>query len=209
MLEKRKHKINRKILIFCLKISLVFFVFLSSSDILKSQSTDEVFKSEIKTYRVQNQGYNSWLYWEISGGEILSENPTQTDSIVIKWNDVGRQQLSVYEKSMYDCIGETYTIQVEVIENNEDLELEIYNAFTPNNDGINDFFVVRANQKLDNYKLIIINRWGNKLYESHSLSDKWDGKYNGKRCSTSTYFYIINYSYKGQKKVKKGFVYLF
>ncbi len=209
MLEIRKHKINRKILIFCLKISLVFFVFLSSSDILKSQSTDEVFQSEIKTYRVQNQGYNSWLYWKVSGGEILSENPTQTDSIVIKWNDVSVQQLSVYEKNMYDCIGETYAIQVKVIENNEDLELEIPNAFTPNKDGVNDLFVIKSNKKLDDYELIIINRWGNKLYESHSLSDSWDGKYKGRKCSTSTYFYILNFSYKKKKQIKKGFVYLF
>ncbi len=73
----------------------------------------------------------------------------------------------------------------------------------------NGTVVVKSNQELDNYKLTIINRWGNKLYESHSLSDSWDGKYNDKKCSTSTYFYIINYSYKGQRKIKKGFVYLF
>lgn len=209
MLKIRKHKIDSLNIIFQLKILFVLFLFLSSSNILKSQSTNEVFQSEIKTYHVQNHGNNSWLYWEIIGGEILSENPTQSDSIVVKWKDTGLQQLSVYEKNIYDCIGETCSIQIEVNENDADIELEIPNAFSPNNDGINDFFVIKSNQKVDIYELIIFNRWGNKLYGSYSLSDSWDGKYNGKKCSTSTYFYIINYTERGKRKIKKGFVYLY
>ncbi len=209
MLETITHKIYKENCCFHLKTLLVFFVFLNSSNIVKSQSTDEVFQNTTETYHVENQQNNSWLYWEVSGGEILSANPSKTDSIVVKWNDIGTQQLSVYEKTDNNCTGATYSISIEVIEKNTEIELDIPNAFSPNNDGINDFFIIKSNDEIDDYKLIIMNRWGNQLYESHNLSDSWDGKHNGQNCSPATYFYIINYTSNGQRKIKKGFVHLF
>ncbi len=55
------------------------------------------------------------------------------------------------------------------------------NAFTPNNDGVNDVF-------LKNYDLVIMNRWGQELYKG---MDGWDGTYHGTRVSAGTYFYIV------------------
>ncbi len=55
------------------------------------------------------------------------------------------------------------------------------NAFTPNGDGKNDFF-------LKNYDLIIMNRWGQELYRG---IDGWDGTYKGNKVSPGTYFYIL------------------
>ncbi len=187
-----------------LPIILVFCTF----SISHAQTYSQEQVKNICVYRVEGFAQGSTLNWEVSGGKILSENPTQTDSIVVEWHNIGKQQLSVYEINIYGCIGETYSIQVEVVEINKNIELEIPNAFTPNNDGINDYFVIQSNLKIDNYELVIINRWGNKLYESHSLSDSWDGKYKGKYCSSSAYFYIIYYFYNGKKRIKKGFVQL-
>lgn len=55
------------------------------------------------------------------------------------------------------------------------------NAFTPNNDGVNDVF-------LKNYDLVIMNRWGQELYKG---IDGWDGTYHGTKVSAGTYFYIV------------------
>ncbi len=55
------------------------------------------------------------------------------------------------------------------------------NAFTPNNDGVNDVF-------LAGYDLIITNRWGQTLYEGR---EGWDGKYKGDKVSPGTYYYIV------------------
>ncbi len=173
-----------------------------------AQTDEQVQTKTICIYRVEGFAEGSTLNWAISGGKILSENPTRADSVVVEWSDIGMQQLSVYEENMYGCMGDTYSIKVEVVETYKGAELEIPNVFTPNNDGINDFFVIKSKQKIDNYELVIINRWGSKLYESHSLSDSWNGKYKGKYCSSSTYFYILSYLHNGQKKVRKGFVQL-
>jgi gliding motility-associated-like protein len=55
------------------------------------------------------------------------------------------------------------------------------NAFTPNEDGKNDVF-------LKGYDLIIVNRWGQELYQGR---DGWDGKYNGDKVSPGTYYYVV------------------
>ncbi|MDR1346963.1 MAG: gliding motility-associated C-terminal domain-containing protein [Prevotellaceae bacterium] len=65
------------------------------------------------------------------------------------------------------------------------------NAFTPNQDGINDIFG-------DGYELRIFNRWGIQLYEG---STGWDGRYKGKMVSPGVYYYLAKDSngneYKG------------
>lgn len=55
------------------------------------------------------------------------------------------------------------------------------NAFTPNDNGVNDVF-------LKGLDLQIINRWGEILYEG---KDGWDGTFNGKKVSPGTYYYIV------------------
>ena len=50
-------------------------------------------------------------------------------------------------------------------------------AFTPNGDGHNDFFSIKGmGIESENFDLFLFDRWGNKIWESHSLADQWDGK---------------------------------
>ncbi|MGE0568578.1 MAG: gliding motility-associated C-terminal domain-containing protein, partial [Bacteroidia bacterium] len=72
-------------------------------------------------------------------------------------------------------------------------KLEIPNVFTPNGDGTNDIFRLRASNLKEVY-VIIFDRWGNKVYETTSETGNfgWDGKnLSGKECADGTYFYII------------------
>src|SRR5690348_8517189 len=43
----------------------------------------------------------------------------------------------------------------------------IPNAFTPNKDGMNDVFRVKG-ENLQNFKLLVYDRWGEKIYESEN-----------------------------------------
>ena len=74
---------------------------------------------------------------------------------------------------------------------------KIPNAFTPDNDGINDIF-------LKGYEVKIINRWGELLYNG---SDGWDGSYKGKKVAPGTYFFIASIpDYDKNMKTIKGSV---
>lgn len=53
-------------------------------------------------------------------------------------------------------------------------EYKIPNVFTPNNDGINDFFDLNV-INIPDWELIILNRWGNTIDVLNSSHDKWDG----------------------------------
>jgi len=50
------------------------------------------------------------------------------------------------------------------------------NAFTPNNDELNDSFIVKG-LYIREYHIQIFDRWGSKVFESSSLKDNWDGKF--------------------------------
>jgi gliding motility-associated-like protein len=52
----------------------------------------------------------------------------------------------------------------------------IPNVFTPNGDGVNDYFVVRNLNLYDFRPLIIYNRWGNVVYQSDQYNNDWDGR---------------------------------
>ena len=74
-----------------------------------------------------------------------------------------------------------------------DGSIYIPNSFSPNGDGINDNFVILG-EDITQFKIMIFNRWGEKLYESNSIDKTWDGTYKGKLSKTDTYVWRIVYS---------------
>lgn len=71
------------------------------------------------------------------------------------------------------------------------LELEIFDGFSPNGDGINDFFKINGLQKYPDHKLLVFNRWGNKVFEATDYQNNWEGTWNGKDLPDGTYFYYL------------------
>lgn len=53
--------------------------------------------------------------------------------------------------------------------------LEMPNLFTPNNDGSNDMFLPRNYININEYKLVVINRWGQVMFESNEITVGWNG----------------------------------
>jgi gliding motility-associated-like protein len=68
----------------------------------------------------------------------------------------------------------------------------IPNAFTPNDDGKNDVFLVRAS-RISEYKIQILNRWGQVVYASERLDLGWDGTTNGQPAQEGVYSYVVYY----------------
>lgn len=84
------------------------------------------------------------------------------------------------------------------------------NVFTPNGDGINDFFNFNP-YGFENLHVIIYNRWGSVVCELHNI-DYWDGIHckSNRPVSDGTYFYVASYSTRHDKTgVKKGYIQVF
>ena len=71
-------------------------------------------------------------------------------------------------------------------------KLFFYSAFTPNNDGDNDFFYIGNLEKYPDNNLKIYNRYGKQIYSATNYDNLWNGKYLGNDVPTGTYFYILN-----------------
>lgn len=89
-------------------------------------------------------------------------------------------------------------------------EIEMPNVFTPNNDGVNDLFKPVVFKGMESGNMVILNRWGNVVYESNDLSTGWDGTFQNKPVSDGVYFYKIHYkTIFEDEEVKYGSFHLF
>ena len=81
------------------------------------------------------------------------------------------------------------------------------NAFSPDSDGINDFFKISGQGILD-FQIEIYNRWGQMVYKSDDLSKGWNGTFKGKNLPTGSYVYKIKtiQNGNGEELVKTGTV---
>ena len=70
----------------------------------------------------------------------------------------------------------------------------IPNAFTPNNDGINDVFRPTFGVPIQHYRCLIFNRWGQSLTLSSEPSKGWDGNWNGKPVPSGVFYYVIRFT---------------
>lgn len=77
--------------------------------------------------------------------------------------------------------------------------LKVYNEFSPNGDGVNDFFKIDCIGAYPNNVLQVFNRWGNLVFETRNYANDWDGTPNGraiiqkdKRLPVGTYYYLLD-----------------
>ena len=68
------------------------------------------------------------------------------------------------------------------------------NAFTPNNDGLNDELYVKANFKPSTFEIAIYNRRGELVYYSRDMERGWDGNWKGDELPGEIYTYVIKYT---------------
>ncbi len=74
----------------------------------------------------------------------------------------------------------------------EDCKVYVPNAFTPNGDGLNDEFRLRANCDLLRYRINIFDRWGRKVFESDNIDVSWDGSESDHQ---GVFSYIVEYEF--------------
>jgi gliding motility-associated-like protein len=98
------------------------------------------------------------------------------------------------------------TVEIDV--KNCQSYINVPQAFTPNNDGVNDFFTLFGNN-IESYELRIYNRWGELVYsttnmgELNDLSQGWDGSYKGKVQNAGTFVYYLTAKDIYQKTTEK------
>lgn len=133
--------------------------------------------------------------WQFPNGETSTEeNP------VLPIDKVNNKEVSLVINRLTPCGDSTKT---NVVYTEEIKKVKTANVFTPNNDGLNDFFLLDGlTTPCDEAEITVYNRWGQEMYRSTSTNFKWDGKDgNGSNATDGVYFYIA--SFKKQNNAKK------
>lgn len=145
------------------------------------------------------EGYSVVCVWTFTDNDNQKEFLTRYDDAV-EYEFLSAGSFSVSLKVTY-----TSTQNPEIIYEYEsspftisigESSLEVPNAFSPNGDGINDYFNVYNVASIISFRASIYNRWGQELYswgldEMECEECGWDGTYNGKPVKAGVYFVVV------------------
>lgn len=151
---------------------------------------------------------------------------TSQNASTFDWEfDNGATNLGTDYSDQYQVYTEpgTYVIELVAMENGcsdvayinvvvEEYKLpatiDIPNVFTPNNDGVNDFYTFDM-KNIETIDISILSRWGDVVYVSNSIDFEWDGKLNGEMVTDGVYYYIYEAKgIQGEEFSGHGFIHL-
>lgn len=124
-------------------------------------------------------------YW--NGPGIMNEN-NQDISFTVDTS-------AYYYATITTNFGCDYTDSLLVsISTDPNCTIETVSGFSPNDDGVNDYWVIQGIEGFSDNTVTIYNRWGDIVFQESGYDNdliKWDGLYNGQKLGAGTYFYLI------------------
>jgi gliding motility-associated-like protein len=140
---------------------------------------------------------NSWNFGD--NQTLISMNPSPHT-----YSDTGIYTIMLISDTYYGCKDTAY--QTVIVE--PDFLFYIPNAFTPNDDGINDTFTGKG-IFIKEFEMMIYDRWGNLIYKTETIDKPWDGKANKgtELAQADVYVYAIKViDFKSIKHYYRGVV---
>ncbi|MDB4088079.1 gliding motility-associated C-terminal domain-containing protein [Flavobacteriales bacterium] len=138
---------------------------------------------------------------------------TISNGIAYLWSDGSQfSDLSVSDTGLYWAEARTkYCVMRDSISikcNN------LPNVFSPNGDGMNDYFSPFKEYEFTEGNFLIYNRWGSIVLETSdiiSIKNGWDGQYNNKDCTAGVYYFTFSYKINNSDELiyTKGALHLF
>jgi gliding motility-associated-like protein len=132
--------------------------------------------------------------WEVikGNGQIVFKNDPRSRVIDLEFGE------NTFVWTLFNGVCEPVSVPVTILIK----DLGFPNAFSPNNSGYNDRFVINGIENSKYNKFTVFNRQGNKVFNAVNYQNDWDGRnHNGVPLKEDTFFYILNvdnkYSYKG------------
>ena len=140
-------------------------------------------------------------FFELCPNDTLVLDATVEGADAYLWQDTSAAPtLTVEDAGLYSVsitIGAcTQAFTANVIDSDCPCFTELPNAFTPNGDGINDFFGLLFSSRCDigDFRLRIFNRWGEEVFASTDYELGWDGNAKDKPLPADIYFYQVQYT---------------
>ena len=176
--------------------------------------------SERFVYQWQVQDEYS-LFWENLSDTVIglsSYSGSNTNTLKISGVNFDDNQLEniflsyrlIISSPAYLCEDDILTSPFEIEVYHKDLHIP--SGFSPNNDGINDTWIIRGLEEYPNHKIKVFNVWNTRVFESENYQNDWAGTnhtqiyFGDGRLPEGTYYYIFDLG--NGKKPLKGFVFI-
>ncbi len=176
------------------------------ADFTMSANPTTIFETVVKMQDKSSPGIVNWTWDAIGSTPNTSnyENPT----FHYPEGVVGTYTIRLIVETAEGCVD---TVE-RVLSVNSDIIFYAPNAFTPDGDEFNQtwkFYVSGIDEY--NFELMIFDRWGELIWETHDPNAAWDGTYNGKVVQAGAYTWVasVKDTYSDDKKTFKGAINLF
>jgi gliding motility-associated-like protein len=114
------------------------------------------------------------------------------------------------EYTATDISGNTASCSFNVVVAKQEIDIGITKVVTPDNNGVNDEWVLTNIEKFANNEIVIVDRWGSVIYSARGYNNNnvvWKGiSQNGAAVPTGTYFYRLTVRYGEDSIEKTGFI---
>ncbi|TWJ02255.1 gliding motility-associated-like protein [Mucilaginibacter frigoritolerans] len=128
-------------------------------------------------------GYGYHLYDSNISSNILQDAPNGMFKVPVS----GTRSYFITQ-----YLGNCESARTEVLVTVGATDISIPNAFTPNNDGINDYWDIKGIENYPNAVVQVFNRYGQKVFESKGYGNPFNGTLGGNNLPVGVYYYIIN-----------------
>lgn len=156
-----------------------------------------------------NLGFTSGIFDFSSYENEIKTNPLHVVTFHETQQDAQNNTNSIVNTNHYEATTTPKTIWVRIENENGCYSITsfllltkncppiIYNAVSPNNDGLNDLFFIKGLRNIFlNFHLEVYNRWGRLLWTGNNNTPDWNGKaensIDGERVPSGTYYYILH-----------------
>ncbi|GAA4208948.1 hypothetical protein GCM10022289_33650 [Pedobacter jeongneungensis] len=133
-----------------------------------------------------------------------TNGPTGTTYFVTGLKPDQSVSISVRAKGVLDCQTSANGSVTGKATNPFGNQIYIPNAFTPNNDGKNDIFLIYGNT-IASAKMSVYTQWGQLIFQSDNVANGWDGTFKGVNQPIGVYVYMVDVTFTdGTTTLRKG-----
>jgi gliding motility-associated-like protein len=155
---------------------------------------------------------------------VLNSSPNTTSQILYIWSPAticptqncasvdslipGTYSVTVLALNSSSVAIDSLTFNYNITASTDPCQITVYNGFTPDGNGLNDFWIIENIENFSKNTVTIFNRWGNRIWNTtnyNNTDNVWNGKTQaGTDLPSGTYFYVIEL--ENGNGIKKGWV---
>lgn len=164
------------------------------------------------TQRDFQLSWNTYLKWPSGVKEYILERKAEAETEFNRLAVFTSLDSIFLDTSAFLIFERPFTYRVKAVENSSPADTSysnelivnpiptifLANAFTPDDDGMNDIFnlkggaLVRDSINPETFEFRVYNRWGERVFKTNDIDEGWDGTFKGQPCPPESYIYLLN-----------------